>query len=31
MTDAALDELERFTAGLPLHEEVTIDALQLSA
>lgn len=31
MTDAALDELERFAAGLPLYEEVTVDALQLSA
>jgi len=31
MTDAALDELERFAAGLPLLEEVTVDALQLSA
>ncbi|GAA4483911.1 hydroxyacid dehydrogenase [Microbacterium panaciterrae] len=31
MTDAALDELERFTAGLPLHEEVTVDALRLIA
>ncbi|MGN8026877.1 hydroxyacid dehydrogenase [Microbacterium sp. 22242] len=31
MTDAALDELERFAAGIPLQDEVTVDALQLSA
>ncbi|MBS1673464.1 MAG: hydroxyacid dehydrogenase [Actinobacteria bacterium] len=31
MTDAALDELERFAAGHPLLEEVTVDAFQLSA
>ncbi|VXB36774.1 D-3-phosphoglycerate dehydrogenase [Microbacterium sp. 8M] len=31
MTDAALDELERYAAGEPLWEEVTLDALQLSA
>jgi phosphoglycerate dehydrogenase-like enzyme len=31
MTDAALDELERFAAGLPLFDEVTSDGLRLSA
>ncbi len=31
MTNAALDELERFAAGFPLLEEVTVDALRLSA
>lgn len=31
MTDAALDELERFAAGAPLHEEVTAESLRLSA
>lgn len=31
MTDAALDELERYAAGIPLAEEVTRDGLRLSA
>lgn len=31
MTDAALDELERFAAGRPLREEITAETLRLSA
>ncbi|WP_251439196.1 hydroxyacid dehydrogenase [Microbacterium sp. USTB-Y] len=31
LTEAALDELERFAAGRPLHEEITAESLRLSA
>jgi phosphoglycerate dehydrogenase-like enzyme len=31
MTDAALDELERYVHGRPLHAEVSSDDLELSA
>jgi phosphoglycerate dehydrogenase-like enzyme len=31
MTDAALDELERYASGAPLVDEITSDDLRLSA